>query len=172
MKIRLLLSSLALLFAFSILGISLFSTPRAILANGETATKSKLYFNQEILPDHVLYPALMAVDRLQLETATDSERVYVEIDYANNRLAAAKALLEKNDPALAVTTITKAEKYLQHAANEVKKQQAPPNTRQHLLDAIQYHAMEIKELESQFTDAQRAVVDQLVEENTVIAQSL
>jgi hypothetical protein len=172
MKTRLLLSCLALLFACSILGISLFSTPRTILATGETATQSKLYFNQKILPDHILYPALMAVERVQLETSSDAERIYMEMDYANRRLDAAQALIEKNDTNLAVSTITKAEKYLQHAANGIKELNASTSARQELIDTISYHNGKIQELESKFTDGQRAVVDKLVEENTVISQSL
>lgn len=83
-----------------------------------------------ILPDHPLYFIKMVRDRILLmvtgEPLAKAERLLL---YADKRLGAAKALAEGNKPTLAVTTLTKAEKYLEQAVTEaVKAKEAGKDT--------------------------------------------
>ncbi|MBU1322816.1 DUF4430 domain-containing protein [Patescibacteria group bacterium] len=75
-----------------------------------------------ILPDHPLYWLKMVRDRVQLWLTTDSlpkaERLLL---YADKRLGAGWALVEGNKQDLGITTITKAEKYLEQAVNLAQK---------------------------------------------------
>ncbi len=74
-----------------------------------------------LLPDHPLYWLKMVRDRAQLIITTNkdakAERLLL---YADKRLGAAWALIEGNKTALGVSTLTKAEKYLDQAWNEGK----------------------------------------------------
>ena len=69
---RLVLSSLALICGLSILGLSLTSAVTSVQsATGSfEASNRRFYVNEEILPDHIAYPALMALDRAKLEAAS------------------------------------------------------------------------------------------------------
>lgn len=72
-----------------------------------------------ILPDHFLYPIKMIRDRIWLWLTTESlSRAEVLLLFADKRLGAGRALIEGNKVELGVTTITKAEKYLERAVNE------------------------------------------------------
>jgi hypothetical protein len=71
-----------------------------------------------LLPDHPLYWLKMVRDRVQLWLITDSlQRGEKLLLYADKRLGAGWALVEGNKPDLGITTITKAEKYLEQAVN-------------------------------------------------------
>jgi hypothetical protein len=72
-----------------------------------------------ILPDHPLYFLKMIRDRVMLWLTRDSlARAGVLLHYADKRIAAALALAEKGKAGLAVTTATKAEKYLERTLDE------------------------------------------------------
>lgn len=75
-----------------------------------------------ILPDHPLYWLKMVRDRVQLWLTTDSlQRAEKLLLYADKRLGAGWALVEGNKPDLGITTVTKAEKYLEQAVNLAQK---------------------------------------------------
>jgi hypothetical protein len=70
-----------------------------------------------ILPDHPLYWVKMIRDRLVLLTTTSRPaKADKLLLYADKRLGAAWALLDGGKQALGVSTLTKAEKYLEQAA--------------------------------------------------------
>lgn len=69
-----------------------------------------------ILPDHFLYPIKMIRDRIRLSLTTDPlKKAEQFLLYADKRLGAAKALIEGGKQELGLTTLTKAEKYLEQA---------------------------------------------------------
>jgi hypothetical protein len=174
MKIRLLLSSIAFVFGSGILLISLFMSASQVSSSGQNSSDDhQLYFNRTILPDHMLYPALMVVDRIQLEAASDYERVFKDIEYAHRRLEYSEELLTLGKPDLALTTLTKAEKYLANAVHDAQAIQAPDSVMQRIEKAIEYHNKRLKELSPQFTsDADRAVIDRHLSENEALLKSL
>lgn len=110
----------ALFFSIFILFTSFNISSQAKLADAENLKNRKFYVNKEILPDHSLYPLLMAVDRLRLSMADRERRIYLLMAYANRRLFYATRLLEKEELTLALTTLTKSQKYLNQALIEVK----------------------------------------------------
>jgi len=72
-----------------------------------------------ILPDHLLYPLKMVRDRIWLFLTTDPlKRAELLLLFADKRLGAAKALIEGNKVDLGITTLTKAEKYLERAVDQ------------------------------------------------------
>ena len=69
-----------------------------------------------ILPDHFLYPIKMIRDRIRLLLTTESLRkAETLLLFADKRLGAGKALIEGGKEQLGISTLTKAEKYLERA---------------------------------------------------------
>ena len=78
-----------------------------------------------ILPDNIFYPIKMVRDRLVLMLTTDSiKKAEIMLLYADKRLGAAQALINGGKADLGVTTVTKAEKYLEQSLFEVEKAQS------------------------------------------------
>jgi len=173
MKTRFILSLTALFFACSVLLISLFTATLASSSGSHVLTSKKLYFGKDILPDNIMYPVLMAVDRVELETAPSSEQIYIQIEYANRRLNYAQQLVDQQKEALAVSTITKAENYLADAAAKVAGDKETTQTvKEDLSRAIQYHIDELRKINPKLTDANRVSIDKLIEQNTFTLKTL
>jgi hypothetical protein len=170
---RFILSCAGLTFASLVLGISLLNGSTVQSAGtGLDATDKELYLSDQMLPDHVAYPVLMAVDRAKLEIADPLERIYGQAEYANRRLEYAQALLEKDKPALALTTLTKAEKYLIHATEEAIDTEAPATVKKYVYKTVQFHTAEITTMAPHFSDADRAVIDQMLQSNQFLLNKL
>lgn len=76
-----------------------------------------------ILPDHFLYPLKMVRDRILLFlTVNPIKKTEVLLLFADKRLGAGKALIEGGKTELGISTLSKAEKYLERAV--VQAQQA------------------------------------------------
>lgn len=139
---RILLIMAALVFAFGILTTSVYRTsaqtatplesPEVEVVEGEEATPEAekpvdydLHWSGTIypgiLPDHFLYPLKMIRDRIWLFLTTDPlKKAELLLKFADKRLLAAQQLIDKGKTELGVTTITKAEKYLERAVNQEK----------------------------------------------------
>jgi flagellin-specific chaperone FliS len=172
MQRRLFLSLGALLFAGGVLVISLASATQVASTGEKLSAERKLYFNRTLLPDHPLYPVLMAVDRVQLETASSHERIFMEVEYAHRRLSAAEELLDQDKPGLALTTLTKAEKYLGQSVAEAKELDTPDSIRQRLAKAVEYHLKRLQTLQPLFNDADRVIVEKMIHENESLLKDL
>lgn len=172
-KIRFFGILIALFSAVSILLISLSSGSAVQSASsGLSQSPTQFYMSDTILPDHVGYSVLMAIDRVRLEAATPTEQVYLKTTYANQRLADAEALLDKGNAGLAVTTLTKAQKYLLSAGSQVLEQDMAPTVTKHVIATIEFHRDHTTTLAKTLTDNQRAVIDGLNEECQVMIQQL
>lgn len=161
--------------AVTILGISLFAGNAQVWStNGAYDTSRKqFYWSEEILPDHVAYPVLRIVDRAKLEIAEPVDRVYLQLEYAQHRYDAAQSLIEKGNTTLALTTLTKSQKYLLQAGQAALQgePQLTETVRLFTLRTIEYYDSAIDEQKNSFGDADRAVLDNLQAElRSVIAQ--
>jgi len=75
-----------------------------------------------ILPDHFLYPLKMVRDRVWLFLTTDPVRkAELLLLFADKRLGAGKTLIEGGKQELGLSTLTKAEKYLERAVLQAEK---------------------------------------------------
>lgn len=127
----------ALIFAFGVLGASVIRTCASTTSknykitqlestsSGKAVIDSSVQKNDYflaypgILPDNILYSLKMVRDRIKLFFTIDPLRkVDVLLLYADKRIGAAKALMEKGKASLVITTATKAEKYLERAVNQ------------------------------------------------------
>jgi len=131
-----------------------------------------------VLPDHPLYWLKMIRDRVRLilTTATlpKAEKLLL---YADKRLGAGWALVEGNKIGLGVTTLTKAEKYLEKAVNlslELGEGEKETIFKERLNKAIRKHnqvldllkdklGMDLKLVESQTVEAEAGEVLEEVE---------
>jgi hypothetical protein len=72
-----------------------------------------------ILPDHFLWPVKVFRDKLWLFITVDAvKKGEILLLFSDKRLVSAKDLLKKDKPELAITTLTKAEKYLEQAVDQ------------------------------------------------------
>lgn len=112
--------SAALLFGLAVLLMSVFSV-RAVV--DPVTVKVEYYLPYPgVLPDSPLYKLKALRDKVLLMVTFDEARkVEKELLYADKRIGAAQALADGGKIYLAVSTATKAEKYLQSAVNRVKK---------------------------------------------------
>jgi len=169
LTLRLLIAPVALLAAGGILLVSLTSSVMQVHSSTGLLNKS-MYFDDQFLPDHITYPALMAIDRFRLESASPVERVYLQTEYANRRLTYALALFERGQADLAVSTLTKAQKYLLYAGLAVLDEHHSERLTTHVQKTIDYHIrkIELAMAEQALSDSQRAAVDKLNEELRVM----
>lgn len=172
MKTRLFFSLLALIFAFGVLGISLMDAHSVSSSGIRSASDRSLYFDKAMLPDHIMYPLFMAMDRVRLELAPRDERVFLEIEYANTRLLSGEELLDSKKESLAVSTFTKAEKYLSDATQDFQAQHGTDTMKRLLIKAINYHSKRLKALSAQMTDSDRSIIDQSLKQNTALLETL
>jgi len=168
---KIFLISAALIFAFSVLGASVMKTSaltssknykiasQESTSSGKTTADSLVqksdYFlaYPGILPDNILYSLKMVRDRIRLFFTVDQQRkVDVLLLYADKRIAAAKALMEKGKVDLALETATKAEKYLERTVNQerIAREGGKDTSRQldNLLQATFKHEEVLLEFES------------------------
>ncbi len=170
---RFILSSLALVLGVLILAISFSTANSALSSDGQSTTSAKqFYMGQTILPDHVAYPALMAMDRIRLELDTPQERVFTQIEYAHRRFEYSQALREKNNQTLALSTLSKSQKYLVHAAQDALAPQTPDSVKQYVLKTLAYYADQLVRIKPEFGDAERPTIDDLIRDNQIIYAEL
>jgi hypothetical protein len=173
-----LLSGGALLFGVLVVGLSLQTSVPVYSQESDRASLRQLYFDGEILPDHLFYPALMVADRLQITLAGPDERVYLQVLFAYQRLESSRLLLEKGEEALALTTLTKSQKYLLGAAHgvlgldEAGADGSLEEAREHILKAFRYHLREYALLQDEFKELDTSAIGRLIEEGRVLEMQL
>jgi len=105
-------------FAWGVLFVSfgktLASTPPANLPTPSSVDYFLTY--PGVLPGNFLYPLKMVRDRIWLFLTTDPlQKAQTLLLFADKRLGAGKVLIEKGKKDLGITTLSKAEKYLERA---------------------------------------------------------
>lgn len=180
-KVNYLFLLFAVFFSIIILFVSLNSASKSKLIGHTNLVSGKFYVAKEILPDHSLYPLLMAIDRLRLELSDSEKKVYLLVSYGNRRLFYSKKLLEKNNQALAIVTLSKAIKYTNQALMEniillekssLNKKQEDQTLAFFVLENYEKQATFIKDYKDQFSDEEKAVLDSLSLESFSLVEKL
>lgn len=177
MNVRLLSVSvtvLGLLFGVGAVFLSLSLVSQVSSHESSRMSARELYWGEEILPDNVLYPGMMLMDRLQLENAEPTKQIYMRVVYAGRRLVYAQELLSKGKEDLAVTTLTKSQKYLLQAGKATLESHTDNRELvEYLLKAYTFQLRELEKIEQQLTDIAVLPLDSLTEEcDFVFAQLL
>lgn len=128
-----------------------------------------------ILPDSPLYNLKMVRDKLWLWLTTDSlSRTNLLLLYADKRLGAGKALIEGNKTALGVTTLTKAEKYLEKAIVEAKRMKGKRTdtgqVSEKLGKAVLAHREILTTLKEKLNSEGQIAVEDLIEFSEILRQ--
>lgn len=141
--------------------------PASSLSAGE---RLKQLLSPPILPDHPLYVLGMISDRLDLWLASPEERFMLKLEYAGVRLATAQQLLERSRPGLAITTISKAEKYIISAAEEIPSLETgkQEDARGNLVSTIRLHESVLTAMKPSFTGPQQATIDRFIEQILIL----
>lgn len=172
--LKVLISIVGFSIAILILAVSLISSTPSVYSAGDQPKNNdrEFYLNGDILPDHVLYPAVMLADRFKLETAHPDEKLTIYITYANLRLDSAEKLLNKDNQPLAISTLTKSQKYLLQAAQATLDQKPAKSTTTFVYKTLLYHLNRHQQLKNRFTDSEKSVIDQLDHEIAVFVEDL
>lgn len=121
-----------LVIALFILVISIFSSSQVVYVFGQSATPKpiigqkvdvdyQLPFAGKIEPDNFLWPVKAARDKVWLLVSLNPvKKIEVLTLHANKRIIYAKNLMAKDKSELSVSTLTKAEKYLEEAITTEK----------------------------------------------------
>ncbi len=171
-KIRLLFSSLALIFGGAIVVVSLMSAASSQAYQDERMSGRKLYLGKEILPDHLFYPVLVAADKARLVVAEPVDKIYLKIDYSNRRLGYAKQLLLDGEVELAQSTLTKSQKYLNSAVHDTLDGEFSLEVRQYVIASADYNLGELQPLLDVFLSQQKSVVEALRDETYILKERL
>jgi hypothetical protein len=138
-----------LIFAFGVLFVSVFRTASVkydfnplnpeetmtVLGDSTSQVDYYLPYPGNVLPDSPLWPIKAVRDKLWLWTNTNPSReAELTLLFADKRLGGAETLFEKGKPEIGLSTLTKAEKYLEEADNlEQKNRKMGINTDEFLV---------------------------------------
>lgn len=156
----------ALIFAFGILGASVFKTS-ALTTSPNYKEVDYFLAYPGILPGHILYPVKMVRDRIWLWLTVDSLRkAEVLLLFADKRLGAGKALIEGGKEELGISTLTKAEKYLERAINQEKIAKEKGKETGEFLEKLEKatlkHEAVLTELEEKVSDEAKAAIKEML----------
>ncbi|MBP7740614.1 hypothetical protein KA089_00330 [Candidatus Woesebacteria bacterium] len=166
-------SGFALLFGLFIFGLSLIMTSQVKSSSFPKFSEKKFYLGERILPDHVLYPALMVADSLILKSSFGNNRIYVKIRLSQDRLRSSQLLLAKNEEMLALSTMTKSQKYLITAAQDfLSSKHQSDSVKNDLLLALHDNMYELKRCQVDLHEIDTSPVGDLLVESSVLIDQL
>lgn len=144
---KLLLVSGVFAFAFAILSISILQTTSisysftakpsgsSVLGEESKEIDYQMPFEGRVLPDNPFWVLKAGRDRVWfLITSSPIRRAELALLFSDKRLVSAKILFEKKKPDIAISTLTKGEKYLEVAvAEEIKARSQGIDTSDYLV---------------------------------------
>ncbi len=131
------LTTAALVFGFGVLFISVFKSAAvkydfklnaqedgetSVLGEDDVFINYNLAYHGKVLPDHPLWPVKALRDKLWLlVTTSPTRKAELRLLFADKRIASSVVLFEREKYNIGISTLTKAEKYLEEAADLEKK---------------------------------------------------
>lgn len=157
-----------------ILALSLLTANNLTMrGSGVPGQQWKFYLGREILPDNILYPLLMIRDRLVLDYSSPSDQVTLKLAYAEERFATAQRLLEHDEGSLAVSTITKYQKYVISAGYQVLELEAPEKNQLEAALSAAYRSLERTEgLSKLYPEYDLNSINQLRDDTRIVITKL
>jgi hypothetical protein len=172
-KVNFISSTLALILGFLIFGLSLIMTSQVSSSSSSNVSERKFYVGEKILPDHVFYPLLMVADKMILKTSFGERRIHVKIRLADDRLYSAKMLIEKGHEDLALSTITKSQKYLITAAQDfLNSEEQSESVREEILSALENNFRELRSCRHDFNSIDTTPIGDLLVESKVLIEKI
>ncbi|HSW89241.1 MAG TPA: DUF5667 domain-containing protein [Patescibacteria group bacterium] len=179
-RIRILFSFGVVLLAIAVLvmtyarqtGVQASMEERQELSTVPVGVRLDQLFSRPILPDNPLYNLKMLRDRVQLMTTVEEDRPPLMLTFANARLTAAQILFTRGRTSLALTTLSKGEKYI-FAANAVyvNSPKIWSEDRPYFDYTVDTHLQALSLIQAGLVDGQRAYVDQLIAQLSALHDS-
>ncbi len=143
-------SVVVVLVGVGILLVSLFAVTDLVRAESASSSARIVEYPLPypgLLPDSPFYKFKAARDRMSLLVTMDPDKkIQKELLFADKRIQAAVVLVESGKEAVGVSTATKAEKYLEHAAKLAIEQQKQGKDQKMMLQKIRDAAIKHAEL--------------------------
>lgn len=172
-KLKIILSSTALVFGCLIVFISLINANPISSEGLNCNNKKTFYLSENILPDNIIYPLFRITDRLKLVTAQENDQIFLRIEYGLKRLETGQQLLEQEKKQLAFITFSKGHHYLLQATDQyLKKQEKQELIAKRLEDALLYQRTIFFNIKDNFSDAHRARIDKIIQENEIYLKKI
>lgn len=172
---KILVSSAVLIFALGILFTSVLRTAavkyetsgvKSVLVLSETDYNIEYNFAYpgKILPDSFFWPLKALRDKIWLTITTDQlKKVELRVLFADKRLGGATKLIEENKNEIALSTLTKAEKYLEEASLTEEKLRSEGKAQSNeinflLANASLKHYEVLMDLENKVPDDMKSII--------------
>jgi hypothetical protein len=172
---KILVSSAVFIFALGILFTSVLRTAAVryetngvksskVLADTDYNINYNFAYPGKILPDSFFWPLKALRDKAWILITTDKlKKIELQVLFADKRLGGAVILFEKNKNEIALSTLTKAEKYLEEASLTEEKLRLEGKARSNdtvllLANASLKHYEVLLELESKVPDDMKATI--------------
>ena len=164
-KINIIFTVLSVFF-----GLFVFTTSLIMASQNDAAQSGKIskktFYTGRFLPDHILYPVLMAFDKSLLEISSGESEVEMRIRLAQDRMISAKLLLDKGNEMLALSTITKSQKYLILASHKFLELEDPSESlHTNIVTALEKNTLNLKDCQSKFTVVDTTPISDLIIES-------
>lgn len=185
---KIVLISAILVFAFGVLMTSVYQTSAQTLTpdlspnslefevgedevEATETTKESVQYDLAypgILPGHLLYPLKMIRDRVWLFLTTDSlKKAELLLKLADKRIWAAQMLVDQDKMELGVSTVTKAEKYLERVVDQEEIAREAGKDTAALLERLSLAALKHEEvvllIKEQVPDSAQPVIESALE---------
>lgn len=158
----------SLVFAFSVLGASLYSASRASSSLRDLSSSRRIRLSTDILPGSILYPFAVVRDKLALVLMTTADQCQGRLELAKERLSQAQNLLDLGETELALETAIKGQRYLADAAEQCDKNDLPMIYRENIRVVAEEYDTKLTQMKQHYPDIDRAVIDQLLAANAVL----
>ncbi|MEO8581467.1 MAG: DUF5667 domain-containing protein [Patescibacteria group bacterium] len=163
------LMSLLLVFAFSVLGVSLISASIGNSALTDTPFSSrKIRFSSQNLPGTIFYPFTVVRDKVALLLMSTADQCLQRLQLASQRLSQAGHLIELGDTELALETMVKGQRYITEATSQCQQNQLSIQYQESVRTTITQYQQKLQEMKQFYPDTDRAVIDQLISENNAL----
>jgi hypothetical protein len=157
-----------------ILLLSLLTANNLKMNGTEVSTEQwKFYLGRDILPDNILYPLLMIRDRVRLDSAAPREQVALKLEYAEERYKTAEELLRRDRGLLAVSTLTKSQKYIISAGYQsLEVAELSKDDIQKVRNAVDHSLFRIDSFSKENPEHNQSIITQLREETRILLLQL
>jgi len=167
-KVNILISIAAIFFGFFVFTTSLIMASQGDSSNSDKVSKKTLYFGR-VLPDHSLYPVLMVFDKGLVSLSSEKAEISLRIKMAQDRMVSSQMLLEKGNEPLALSTMTKSQKYLILAAqNFLQLEEDSPELKIELITAFKQNTSGLKKCQDKFTNINTTPINDLIIESDAL----
>lgn len=135
-----------------------------VLSDADYNIKYNFAYPGKILPDSFFWPLKALRDKIWILITTDKlKKIELKVLYADKRLGGAVILFEKNKNEIALSTLTKAEKYLEEASLTEEKLRLEGKAQSNevsllLANASLKHYEVLLELENKVPDDMKATI--------------